>query len=501
MSDLSARERLLTYLAAAVALAIVLGYTVANPRTDRAARAATAQQPREVIVQLFQWSWASVAAECPTLAQIGYGAVQTSPPQEHVTGGGFEWWQDYQPVSYAVESRHGTRAEFAAMVTACHDVGVKVYADAVINHMTGAEAGTGWAGTTFTHYSYPGTYGPQDFHHCGIAVNDDIADYSDRTEVQQCELVNLADLATEKRVVRQRITAYLRDLQSLGVDGFRIDAAKHVAAVDIAAIVAGLAQPTTVYQEVIDSSGEPITPQEYTGAGKVLVFGYGRELGQQIQWGSAASLKTLGGPVDSSQAVVFVDNHDTQRHGGPQIATHERAMSYRLANIYLLAWPYGQPRVMSSYAFSDPDEGAPHDERGLVKPAACGTEPWVCEHRWPAIAGMVGFHNSARGQPVTGWWDDGANTLAFGRGDRAFLALNNAKEPLTGHTFSTALPAGVYCDVAAASGQPDRPLSSAASSAVDAPCPARSITVGTDGTFTADLEPFDAIAIHVGRQQ
>src|SRR3712207_9523559 len=40
---------------------------------------------RDVIVHLFQWPWASVATECTTvLGPKGFGAVQVSPPQEHV---------------------------------------------------------------------------------------------------------------------------------------------------------------------------------------------------------------------------------------------------------------------------------------------------------------------------------------------------------------------------------------------------------------------------------
>ena len=52
---------------------------------------------------------------------------------------GEEWWTAYQPVSYRVESRLGTREQYAAMVQTCHDAGVDVWADAVINHMTGQD--------------------------------------------------------------------------------------------------------------------------------------------------------------------------------------------------------------------------------------------------------------------------------------------------------------------------------------------------------------------------
>ncbi|WP_448061114.1 hypothetical protein [Cellulomonas hominis] len=119
------------------------------PAVDDAARptAGGAAAPG-VGVQLFQWTWASIATGCTDrLGPDGYGWVLTSPPQEHVLGA--QWWTSYQPVSYRVESRLGTRAQFAAMVEERHAAGVAVVADAVLNHMTGQDVpGTGWAGST-----------------------------------------------------------------------------------------------------------------------------------------------------------------------------------------------------------------------------------------------------------------------------------------------------------------------------------------------------------------
>lgn len=59
--------------------------------------------------------------------------------------------------------------------------------------MSGADSGTGVAGSSFTHYVYPGIYEYQDFHHCGLEPGDDIVNYDNRLEVQTCELVNLAE--------------------------------------------------------------------------------------------------------------------------------------------------------------------------------------------------------------------------------------------------------------------------------------------------------------------
>ncbi len=70
--------------------------------------------------------------------------------------------------SYRLDSRYGDALQFAAMVQVCHLDGVRVYVDAVVNHMTGQPTGgVGSAGTAFGKYSYPGLYDSTDFHHCG----------------------------------------------------------------------------------------------------------------------------------------------------------------------------------------------------------------------------------------------------------------------------------------------------------------------------------------------
>ncbi|CAJ0596069.1 unnamed protein product [Cylicocyclus nassatus] len=98
---------------------------------------------RQVMVHLFEWKWKDVAAECENFLQHhGYGAVQVSPPMEHITltqNGDMPWWIRYQPVSYKLNSRSGTEQEFVDMVNRCNAVGVRIIVDTVINHMTGVD--------------------------------------------------------------------------------------------------------------------------------------------------------------------------------------------------------------------------------------------------------------------------------------------------------------------------------------------------------------------------
>ncbi|KAL4259847.1 hypothetical protein AB1N83_009344 [Pleurotus pulmonarius] len=68
-----------------------------------------------------------------------------------------------------------------------------------------------------------------DFPHiCGTATNVVITNPNNRSQVQNCEWDGIAD-----KSLHHRVSAYPNVLRSLGVDGFRIDAAKNTPADDI----------------------------------------------------------------------------------------------------------------------------------------------------------------------------------------------------------------------------------------------------------------------------
>jgi alpha-amylase len=140
-------------------------------------------------------------------------------------------------------------------------------------HDRPAGGGVGSAGTAYQYFSYPGLYGHDDLHHCGRHGDDIIPDWNDRREIQDCMLLGLSDLATETEQVRSTVAGYLNKLLALGLDGFRIDAARHIPAADVAAIAAKLRRPAYVYQEVLGNA--PIAKSEYTAVGAVTEDGYG----------------------------------------------------------------------------------------------------------------------------------------------------------------------------------------------------------------------------------
>jgi alpha-amylase len=480
---------------------------------------------RTAFVQLFEWKWTDVARECESyLGPKGFAAVQISPPNEHNwipsgDGAPYPWWMRYQPVSYSLDrSRSGTRAELIDMVHRCNAVGVGIYVDAVINHMTSGSGTTSSAGNhPWGVESYPGVpYGVNDFH-----ATCTVSNYQDAGNVQNCQLVGLQDLNTGASYVRGKIADYLVDLVNIGVKGFRVDAAKHMSPTDLGAIISAVngrvATRPVWFLEVIGAAGEAVQPSQYFGLSDnqatVTEFGYGPQLfGKFAGGGRLADLRTFGeswGLMPSNKAVAFTDNHDKQRGhgGGGNYLTYHNGPTYDLANVFMLAWPYGYPVLMSSYAFNtssafdtsygppfDPGSGATHGpwDGGVSQPACFNQSVggWVCEHRFRPIGNMVAFRNATLANFfTTDWWDNGGNQIAFGRGDKGFVVINKESASLT-RTFQTSLPAGPYCNIISGDFTP-------AAGTAAATCSGSVISVDAQGRASITVGSFAAAAIHV----
>ena len=427
----------------------------------------------DVFVHLFEWPWPDVAAECENvLGPAGFKAVQISPPQEHSIVPSHDWSERYQPVSYSVmRSRSGTGTEFTDMVNRCNAVGVGIIVDAVINHMTNFPSpGVGSNGTQYSKYDYPGLYSPSDFHTPCAVTN-----YQDAANVQDCELLSLPDLNTGLASVRQKIADYLLNLARAGVEGFRIDAAKHIQQVELDDILKRVNTTLTAegkplpyfFLEVIGGSGEALSPHDYFGEGygsggaadvtEFTFTGVGNKFrnlnGEHIS--QLSQFPTTWGLMPSDKAVVFLQNHDTQHDCG---LSYRNGNVFRLANVWMLAQPYGYPSVLSSYVFNCPSEnslGPPSDGNGWTLPVTCATSLetataglWVCEHRDPSILQMVSFRHVVAGSDINHWWDNGANAIAFSRGDKGFVAINNETTGLD-TTIVTGMAAGTYLDLIA----------------------------------------------------
>lgn len=124
----------------------------------------------------------------------------------------------------------------------------------------------------------------------------------------------------------------------------------------------------------------------------------------------------------------------------------------------MLAWPYGLPKIMSSYAFTTPEQGPPAAGNGGFQDAKSGIcgQDWLCQHRWREVYNMVDFrsHSACKqlyidlsvfqwfnilvkinrivsffaAENITYWWDNGKNQFAFGRGGQTYIVFNLDKD-------------------------------------------------------------------------
>jgi alpha-amylase len=185
----------------------------------------------------------------------------------------------------------------------------------------------------------------------------------------------------------------------------------------------------------------------------------------------------------SSVFFLFSSSHDTQRNGRAQL-TYKNGNLYAFATIFMLAHPYGQVRVMSSYYFSNTDQGPPSTGVNNGKNCQDGKN-WVCEHRWTAISNMVAWRNSAGTSDISHWQNGNSNQIAFSRGGKSFIAMNRASSSSWTVTLSTGLPAGTYCNVIVSD-----ELSS---------CP--TVVVNSNGQASITVGMISAVAIHTGKKK
>jgi alpha-amylase len=333
------------------------------------------------IVEMFGWPDDDVAQECKHIAEAGYMGVKLFPHQEQVMSyQPFEnelnpWYFMYQPVSYRLQGRMGTRDQLRNMINTCRGYGVRVYADSVVNHMTGngndlsnhRNPGAGcatWGNKTssaepygspyytpaYTYeinpYTGRGTnvlefpavpYGPMDFH-CDKPLNS----WTDPNILNTGWLTGLTDLDTSKDYVRQRIADFFTDLISIGFSGFRIDAAKHIHPTDLAAIFAKLKENLggelpadfITWLEVLTGGESSLLVQgdgdySYTGGltKKLQAQGFSpSEIDKiKIWWsGYPTEPENDAGSISITRKVIQNDDHDQQNPGSSSRDMHDK---------------------------------------------------------------------------------------------------------------------------------------------------------------------------------
>jgi glycosidase len=181
---------------------------------------------------------AGIQQKMSYLAGMGVTAIWISPPVDNLNTNipdgnnnptaSYHGYQgrDFKRIEEHFGNPSNTWTDFDAMVTAAHQSGIKVIVDFAPNHSTQDNAGE--FGALYDNAALLGNYTNDTngyFHH-----NPNISGggWDDRYQVQYYTLFDLADLNQEHATIDGYLKAAAQQLQQHGVDGFRIDAVKHV---------------------------------------------------------------------------------------------------------------------------------------------------------------------------------------------------------------------------------------------------------------------------------
>lgn len=234
------------------------------------------------MMQYFHWylppdgtHWKTVQATATELAKAGFTALWL-PPAYKGTGGKFDvGYGAYDLFDLgefdqkgSIRTKYGTRAEYLAAIQAVQAAGMAVYADAVLNHKDGGDATEKLMATPFyrddrlqaagayqeieayTHFNFPGRQGKYStmewhwWHFDAVNYNhyrpDDqslvyLLDGKSFDNFVSLEKGNYAFLlGCDLDMENPEVCRELHDwgkwyLDTTGVDGFRLDAVKHIA--------------------------------------------------------------------------------------------------------------------------------------------------------------------------------------------------------------------------------------------------------------------------------
>lgn len=359
------------------------------------------------IVQMFNQSFLSIARSLPRLSKLGITHLLVSPPQK--SNPSKQWWARYQPVDFRlIEGPLGTSAELEALCLAARRSGMVVLVDAVLNHMSNLPHYVSMKGRQVLSARFPRFSAP-DF--CRPGHKRDPLPYRGRA---------LPELNLGSPWVQSELRNYLRLLISLGVGGFRIDAARHIEPGHLAAILQGLPSQFLLLAEIVVARASQLDPA-YLNLCQAYDFPLAHAL--KTAFAPGGDLRSLLDPraADLSlwgpRSVTFVNHHDLVK--SPRRFDYFRIANLvdrDLAQVFLLARCDGTPYLYHSDL-----------RRSLVKAA-------------------LTFRRHLRTAEQQ-WIGAGPNHLILRRGSHLLAAINKSGRSWSHDRLPTGLEDGLYLDL------------------------------------------------------
>ena len=264
------------------------------------------------ILHCFDWKYTDIEAKLAASQAAGFDAIQTSPAQPAKGGDSNIWYWLYQPTAFYIGTNSlGTKDELASLCAAADKYGIDVIVDVVANHL----AGGSWREDLHIGLNdeVPAEYFNTDYWH----QFGDASDWNDRYHVTYGR-IGMPDLNSEHPWVQGKIRSYVDELKSIGVDGIRWDAAKHIGLPsEGCGFWPAVCDPDLYhYGEILvgpADSGHEKEMAEYTQYISVTDSKYGDNVLEAFVEGKAPAFSGNWADrgVSSSRLVYWPESHDT----------------------------------------------------------------------------------------------------------------------------------------------------------------------------------------------
>lgn len=360
------KKLIATVVAGMVGIGLIFNPNYNND--DNKVEAANSVPINGTIMQYFQWYlpnngslWGKLSSEAKDLANKGFTAVWLPPAYKNMNQNsvGYEPYDLYDLGEFnqknSTRTKYGTLSQYTNAITACHNNGIDVYADVVLNHKSGADysekvsayevyndnrlwkvTGNAVDINAWTKFTFPGRGTKYSSFKWDASCFDGVDDYGKvylfankswdsnvSTENHNYDYLMGADIDFDNQSVVKELKSWgIWYTNKCNLDGFRLDAVKHI--------------KSTFYSDwlntVRSSTGkEMFTVGEYWSSDINALKNYLYETGYTMSLFDVPLHYNFKSAADSNgyydlrylfsntlvsdnpvKAVTFVDNHDTQ---------------------------------------------------------------------------------------------------------------------------------------------------------------------------------------------
>ena len=340
------------------------------------------------ILHCFDWKYTDIKAELPNIAAAGFSSIQTSPAQRNDSVGA-PWYMMYQPQNFAITTNPiGSKDELKALCEEADKYGINIIVDVVANHTRGMDGENGDIDSNLKR---------NDFFRYNNRNSSDMneADWRNRFLVHNCN-IGMRDLVSENTDLQKIVADYILELQSVGVDGIRWDAAKHI---QLPSEKCSFWEKVTEqglyhYGEILDGpcnggTNNDSLMKEYTKYITVTDDVYGAKVLDEINNGripySIGNYSERG--VSKDKLIYWPESHDTYSNNGEYGSATQWIDQNKIDRAYALLAAQGKATALY---FSRPFQ----TEKSQIKAGEKGSTHFTSKE----VAAVNHFKNAVVGQ-------------------------------------------------------------------------------------------------------